>query len=92
MPMHLQDWVGQHPYLFWLLLAPLFVAAEALLSGRRPRPSMPGRWLLVVPACVLAAVVAAVAPSLWALQLLICAVAALALHWLLRPRLFPSQR
>lgn len=96
MPMHLQDFVGQHPYLFWLLLAPLFGAAEALLagaaadSGRRTVRADRGRWFLVMPACAVAAVVAAVAPGLWWLQAIVAVAVALAAQWLLRPRLFPA--
>ncbi|MFW6598269.1 NfeD family protein [Propionibacteriaceae bacterium Y2011] len=79
MPIHLQDFMGQHPWLLWLTIAPLFVAAEVLRPNRA--------WVMWAPACVVGGAVAAFAPSLWWLQLLFVGVAgSLALLWL-RPRL-----
>ena len=82
MPIHLQDYLGMHPYLLWLFIIPLCWAAELVW----PRKV----FILWAPACVVGGVVAAVLPALWWLQLLLAVVAAVALHLWLRPRLFSA--
>ncbi len=77
MPIHLQDFMGVHPWLLWLSLIPLFVAAE-LLWRRRVFLT----WTL---ALAVGAFVAALVPSWWWLQLLVAAAAGLACHRWLRP-------
>ncbi|HIT75314.1 MAG TPA: hypothetical protein IAA98_07005 [Candidatus Avipropionibacterium avicola] len=77
MEMHLQDFLGQHPWLLWLSLIPLLVAAE-LLWRRRVFLS----WTVAV---VVGAVLAAVAPWLWWLQLLGALGAGMAAHRWIRP-------
>lgn len=79
MPMHLQDYMGQHPYLLWLSVIPLCWAAEVLLPKRV--------FVLWGLAAAIGGAVAAVAPTLWWLQLSVALVAGVLLQLLLRRRL-----
>ena len=83
MPIHLQDYMGQHPYLLWLSLAPLLWAAEVLVPKRV--------FVVWGMAAAVGAVVAGAAPSLWWLQLSVAVVAGALLQWQLRPRLLDGQ-
>ena len=83
MPIHLQDFMGQHPFLLWLSVVPLLWAAEVLVPKRV--------FVVWGLAAAVAAAVAAAAPSLWWLQLGIAVVAGVALQWQLRPRLLGSR-
>ncbi|MVA77182.1 hypothetical protein GC722_14280 [Auraticoccus sp. F435] len=68
MSVNLNDFLGDHPWLLWLVLA-------ALLAGARL--VVPSRWLLRLAAvAVLTAVAAAVWPTVAWLQLLVAVVLA----------------
>lgn len=79
MEIHLQDFMGQHPFLLWLSIAPLFWAAEVLVPRRI--------FVLWGLAAAVGGVIAALWPTVWWLQLGIAVIAAALLHLWLRPRL-----
>lgn len=77
MPIHLQDFMGLHPWLLWLSVIALFVAAE-LLWRRRVFLT----WTL---ALAVGALVAVFWPSSWWVQLVAALVVGLLCHRWLRP-------
>ncbi|MGD7787181.1 hypothetical protein ACQCX2_02525 [Propionibacteriaceae bacterium Y1700] len=82
MEMHLQDWLGDHPFTLWLLIIPILLAGEVL----RPRRV----FASVIPAALVGALAALIGPGTWWLQVFLAgAVAAVGLVTL-RPRLLAS--
>ncbi|RCK70525.1 hypothetical protein DT076_03540 [Desertihabitans brevis] len=78
MAVNLNDFLGDHPWLLWLALAALLAAARLVVADRRLLP--------VAGAVALTAVVAALWPAGWWLQLLVALVLAGAAVWWARPR------
>jgi len=79
MPMNLTDWLGQNPWALWLTLAVLLGVAEVL--------SMDFVLIMIAIGAVAGAVIAAIIPGLWPLQILIAAGVSVGMLMLARPTL-----
>ncbi|WP_195909139.1 NfeD family protein [Microlunatus sp. Gsoil 973] len=79
MPMNLTDWLGDNPWALWLTLAVLLGVAEIL--------SLDFVLIMIAVGAVAGAVVGAIFPELWWLQILVAAGVSVGMLAVARPTL-----
>jgi membrane protein implicated in regulation of membrane protease activity len=79
MPMNLTDWLGDNPWALWLTLAVLLGVAEIL--------SLDFVLIMIAVGAVAGAVVGAIVPELWFLQILVAAGVSVGMLLVARPTL-----